>query len=55
MMVQMMDEAGVDTFKFIAHSTRGASTCKVKAKGLSSQEIMNKAQWKKESTFRIYY
>ncbi len=50
-----MDEAGVDTSEFSAHSTRGASTSKAKAKGLSCLEIMNKAKWKKKSTFRRHY
>ena len=54
-LVQMMKESGVDTSEFRAHSTRGASTSKAKAKGLSCQEIMNMAKWKKESTFRRHY
>ena len=54
-LVQMMKESGVDTSEFRAHSTRGASTSKAKAKGLTCQEIMNMAKWKKESTFRRHY
>ena len=54
-LVQMMKESGLDTSEFRAHSTRGASTSKAKAKGFSCQEIMNMAKWKKESTFRRHY
>ena len=54
-LVQMMKESGVDTSEFRAHSTRGASTSKAKVKGLSCQEIMTMANWKKESTFRRHY
>ena len=43
-LVQMMNESGVDASEFRAHSTRGASTSKAKAKGLSCQEIMNMAK-----------
>lgn len=41
-----------DTSEFRGHSTRGASTPKAKARGLSCQEIMNMTKLQKESTFR---
>ena len=50
-----MNQSGIDTSEFCAHSTRGASTSKAKAKGLSCQEILAMANWKKESTFRRHY
>ena len=51
-LVELMKQSGIDTSEFRAHSTRGASTSKPKAKGLSCQEILAMANWKKESTFR---
>lgn len=47
--------AGVDTSIYKAHSTRSASTSKAKRQGLSSQEIMERANWKRETTFQRYY
>lgn len=54
-LVELMKQSGTDTSEFRAHSTRGASTSKAKAKGLSCQEILAMANWKKESTFRRHY
>ena len=54
-LVQVMTNAGIDTSTFKAHSTRGASTSKARAKGLSCQEIMAMAKWKKASTFQRHY
>ena len=54
-LVQVMSSAGVDTSNFRAHSTRGATTSKAKAKGLSCQEIINMARWTKVSTFKRHY
>ena len=54
-LVELMKQSGIDTSEFRAHSTRGASTSKAKAKGLSCQEILAMANWKKESTFRRHY
>ncbi|KAL9957098.1 hypothetical protein ACROYT_G038697 [Oculina patagonica] len=54
-LVQLMNLAGIDTSEFRAHSVRGASTSKAKAKGLSCKEIMEIAKWRKESTFRRHY
>jgi len=53
--VELMKQSGIDTSEFRAHSTSGASTSKAKAKGLSCQEILAMANWKKESTFRRHY
>jgi hypothetical protein len=54
-LVQVMSSAGVDTPKFRAHSTRGTATSKGQAKGLSRQEIINMARWKKASTLKRHY
>ena len=54
-LVQLMNLAEIDTSEFRAHSVRGASTSKAKAKGLSCKEIMEIAKWRKESTFRRHY
>ena len=54
-LVQLMNLAGIDTSEFRAHSVRGASTSKAKAKVLSCKEIMEIAKWRKESTFRRHY
>jgi len=50
-----MQIAGIDISKYKAHSTRGASTSKAKAMGLSSHEIMQRANWLRENTFKRYY
>ena len=54
-LVELMKQSGIDTSEFRAHSTRGASTSKAKAKGLSCQEILAMAHWNKESTIRRHY
>jgi hypothetical protein len=51
----MMQEAGIDTSIYKAHSTRGASTSKAKTIGLSAKEIMERANWTRELTFKRYY
>jgi hypothetical protein len=50
-----MELAGVDVSKYKAHSTRGAATSKAKKVGLSSHEIMQRANWTRESTFKRFY
>ena len=47
--------AGIDTQTFSAHSTRGASTSKAKAMGVSSADILRSANWSSESTFCRFY
>jgi integrase len=51
----VMTDAGIDTNIFTAHSTRGASTSKAKALGVSSQDILKTANWSSESTFCRFY
>ena len=50
-----LTEAGIDTSIFTAHSTRAASTSKAVSSGVSVIEIMQKANWKRASTFKIFY
>ena len=54
-LVKLMTDAGVDTSEFKAHSTRGASTSKAAAQGLSCSEILKMAKWSKEATFYKHY
>ena len=54
-LVKLMTQAGINTEEFKAHSTRGASTSKAAAMGLSVKEIMNMAKWKHEATFYNHY
>ena len=51
----LLQEAGVDTSIFKTHSARGASTTAAYNKGVSMQEILQTADWSKDSTFRRFY
>ena len=51
----VMLKAGVDIAKYKAHSLRGASTSKASGQGLSTQEIMDRANWSKAKTFYRFY
>jgi len=50
-----MEGAGVDTTTYSAHSVRGAATSKAQVRGLSTGQILQKANWKRASTFRRFY
>ena len=52
---ETLANAGIDTGLFKAHSTRGASTSKLSALHVPVAEIMAKAKWKSECTFRKFY
>ena len=52
---ELLTEAGVDTDKFSAHSTRAAASSSAKAAGLSTAEIMKMAGWSRQSTFEKFY
>ena len=54
-LVRLLKEAGIDTDEFRAHSTRGASTSKAQAMGLSCSEILEAARWSKMTTFKRHY
>ena len=48
-------EAGIDTAKFSAHSTRSAASSKAATKGVPMDQILEKAMWASESTFQRFY
>ena len=50
-----LHEAGIDTSKYSAHSTRSASTSAAKMNSVSVDTIMKSAGWTQESTFAKYY
>ena len=47
--------AGVDTERFSAHSTRGASTSHAKMKGVPVNDILKVANWSSRNTFERFY
>lgn len=51
----VMARAGIDVDQFKAHSVRGASTSKVNKLGLSTQQIIERANWAKARTFFKFY
>ena len=51
----VLQQAGIDTKVFGAHSTRSASTSAAKANSVSLETIMKSAGWSQESTFTKYY
>ena len=50
-----MKQSGIDTDIYKAHSTRAAATSKAKAQGLSTEQIITRANWSKTETFFRYY
>ena len=52
---EILTLAGVDTNVFTPHSCRSASTSKAKAVGISRSDIMKKAGWSRDSTFKKCY
>ena len=52
---RILSYAGIDTFVYGAHSTRGASSSKLFKLNVSVKDIMSRAGWKSESTFRHHY
>ena len=51
----VLANAGIDTSKFGAHSTRAASTSAAKHSGLDLATIMKAAGWSNASTFALFY
>ena len=47
----LLKEAGVNTEIFKAHSVRGAATSAALDKGAHISDILNTADWSRESTF----
>ena len=54
-MKELLGKAGINTDVFKAHSTRAASVSAAKMKGVSLRDILDAADWSRESTFRRYY
>jgi len=54
-MVSVLNESGIDTSTFKAHSVRSASSTKAKVQGLSIKDILKRGHWKRESTFTRFY
>ena len=50
-----LSESGIDTTSFKPHSTRSASTSKYLSLKIPVEQILKKADWAAESTFRVYY
>ena len=51
----MLDLAGINTKTFKAHSVRGASASAAASAGITTNQIMNAADWSSESVFQKFY
>ena len=51
----MLILAGIDTSTFKAHSVRGASVSAAASVGLTSNQILNAADWSSDSVFQRFY
>lgn len=51
----MLEQAGIDTAIFKAHSTRGASVSAAALKGVTTNDILKAADWSSDSVFRRFY
>ena len=51
----VMQLAGIDTSKFSAHSTRGASSSAAAMSGVSMHQILETADWSSAKTFKQFY
>jgi hypothetical protein len=52
---QMLSLSGIDVSIFKAHSVRAASVSAAKLNFVSTQEILDRADWAQEKTFQRYY
>jgi len=50
-----LQDAGIDTSVFKAHSTRGASSSAARQSGVSVKDILTAANWSREMTFNHFY
>ena len=50
-----MESAGIEVDKYKAHSTRAAATSKAKKLGLSVEQIVERANWSRVTTFKKFY
>ena len=53
--VEVLSLSGIGTSVFKAHSTRSISSSKARLLGTSTEEILKKGHWSKESTFQKFY
>lgn len=51
----VMQEAGIDTKQFGAHSARGAMASKAFSLGARLEDLMRAADWSSDSTFKRFY
>ena len=51
----VLEQSGIDTKAFTAHSTGSASTSAAKAQGVSLAEVLSIAEWSRSSTFERFY
>ena len=51
----VMGQSGTDISKYKAHSIRAAKTSKAKSQGMSTEQILERANWSKASTFYRFY
>ena len=50
----VMESAGIEVDKYKAHSTRAAATSKAKKLGLSVEQIVERANWSRVTTFKKF-
>ena len=50
-----LQEAGIDTDNFKAHSVRGAASSTAAWSGVTIMDILNAADWSTEATFQQFY
>jgi len=50
-----MEEAGIDTSIFKAHSVRGAACSTAAVEGITIKDILDAADWSSEGTFQRFY
>ena len=51
----VLTKSGIDTGMFKAHSIRGASTSAAVNAGVTTNDILNAADWSSESVFQKFY
>ena len=51
----MLEESGIDTNLFKAHSVRSASTSAAANQGVTTEDILKAADWSSDSSFQRFY
>ena len=51
----VMESVGIDVGKYKAHSTRAAATSRARQLGLSVEQIVERANWSRATTFHKFY